>query len=94
MPVLELRDAKAQLTVGWSVPSATGVTVELDGKPLDEGIRRKLPFHVLAGPPAGIGTTVVFGCRSGKAHTLTVRWRGGDAKTVERTLRIRKAGSR
>jgi hypothetical protein len=85
---------QAQITIGWSVPAATDVTVLLDGRPLREGIRRKRPFHVLAGPPAGIGTTVVFGCHSGTRHTLVIRWSKGTSKTIERSLRIRKAASR
>lgn len=85
------RPRQAQVTIGWSVPSATRVTVELDGRPLRSGLRKRAPFHVLAGSPSGIGTTVVFGCRTGARHTITIRWRVGDSKPATRTLRIRKA---
>jgi hypothetical protein len=82
---------QAQVTVGWSVPTATAVTVLLDGRPLHQGLRDRLPFAVLAGKADGIGATVVFPCRSGQTHKVTIRWRAAGSAATTRTVTIRKA---
>lgn len=82
---------QAQVTIGWSVPSATAVDVRLDGKQLHEGIRKALPFAVPAGPPSGIGSTIVFPCRPARTHTVTIRWRMGSSTPAERTVKITRA---
>ena len=82
---------QAQVTIGWSVPNATAVDVRLDGKVLHEGIRKALPFAVPAGPPTGIGSTIVFPCRPDRTHTVKIRWRSGSSPTSERTVKITKA---
>src|SRR3954451_25301750 len=37
---------RAQVTIGWNVPSATAVSVKLDGRRIPTGIRTALPFQV------------------------------------------------
>ena len=82
---------QAQATLGWSVPEAQGVKVFLDGEQLHSGIRDRLPFSVLAGDAAGIGTTIVFPCE-GDEHEVQVRWRlDGDAPRPEQSVTISKA---
>jgi hypothetical protein len=83
---------QAQVTVGWSVPSASAVAVAFDGKKLHAGIRDALPFWVPAGKAAGIGATVVFACNSRDRHRVTVRWRMHGSPAETRTVTIRKAG--
>jgi hypothetical protein len=82
---------QAQTTIGWSVPTATSATVLLDGQVLHQGIRKQLPFAVLAGKADGLGVTVVFGCATGRSHRVTIRWRNGDSPASHRTITIRKA---
>jgi hypothetical protein len=81
---------QAQVTVGWSVPSATRVAVLLDGTALHSGIRKALPFWVPAGKPDGIGGTIVFPC-PGNRHRVTIRWRMKSSTAETRTVTIRKA---
>jgi hypothetical protein len=88
---MKAHPGQAQVTVGWSVPSATTVTVALDGTSLHSGIRKVLPFWVPAGKADGIGATVVFPCSSGNSHRITVRWRMRRSPTEMRTVTIRKA---
>ncbi len=88
---LPAHPGQAQTTIGWSVPTATSATVLLDGRALHQGIRKQLPFAVMAGKPAGIGVTVVFACRPGDHHRITIRWRDGSSPASARTVRIRKA---
>ncbi len=88
---LQAHPGQAQVTIGWSVPSATDVAVLLDGRRLHAGLRRALPFAVLAGPASGIGATVVFPCRSGDRHRITIRWRMGSSPPAQRTVTIAKA---
>jgi hypothetical protein len=82
---------QAQATVGWSAPSATSVSVLLDGTRLHSGIRKTLPFEVPAGDPSGIGSTVVFPCNAGNRHRITIRWRGHGSPMTQRTVTITKA---
>jgi hypothetical protein len=83
--------AQAQATLGWKVPEAKSVKVYLDGEKLHSGIRERLPFSVLAGDAAGIGTTVVFPCE-GDEHDIEVRWRlDGDAPSPAQAVTISKA---
>jgi hypothetical protein len=82
---------QAQVTVGWSVPTATAVTVLLDGRPLHQGLRDRIPFAVLAGKADGIGATVVFPCRSGRTHRVTIRWRAAGSAAASRTVTIHRA---
>lgn len=79
----------AQVTVGWSVPSATGVTVQLDGAELPSGLQDTAPYQVPAGSVTGIGSTIVFPCEPDR-HTITITWAMGDRST-ERTFTIAKA---
>ena len=84
--------SRAQATLGWSVPAAAAVKVFLDGEQLHSGIRKALPFSVLAGDAPGIGTTVVFSCEPGDEHEVEIRWRlKGSAPPVTRTVTITKA---
>jgi hypothetical protein len=87
---LKAHPDQAQVTAGWSVPSATHVAVLLDGAQVHAGIRKSLPFSVQAGTPAGIGTTVVFPCRGTRTHRLTVRWQAHGSPWAEREATIRK----
>lgn len=82
---------QAQISVGWSVPSATNLVVTLDGMAVHAGIRDTVPFHVPAGSPAGIGTTVVFACGPATQHTLTFTWQADGSPVTERILPITKA---
>ena len=59
---------QAQVTVGWSVPSATDVTVLLDGASPPVGIQDTAPYQVPAGKAPGVGSTIVFPCAA-DAHT-------------------------
>lgn len=80
---------QAQITVGWSVPSATEVTVELDGAALPSGIQSTVPYQVLAGHPSGIGSTLVFDCAPDR-HDVTITWTM-DGQSTERTFTSTKA---
>jgi hypothetical protein len=88
---LKAHPGQAQVTIGWSAPSATTVAVLLDGRTLHTGIRKQLPFWVPAGKPAGIGGTVVFACGSGNRHRITIQWRGPGSPVEARSVTIRKA---
>ena len=81
---------EAQVTVGWSAPSATGLTILLDGTSPPSGIQDTMPYQVPAGTAAGIGSTIVFPCDSGTEHTLTMTWSMG-TETTERTFTITEA---
>lgn len=81
--------ARSVVTVGWSAPSATAVTLSLDGQPLQTGIRTEVPFQVPAGGPTGIGAAVVFDCRSSDVHTIEVVWTDGTS-SQSRTVTITK----
>lgn len=84
--------SQAQATVGWSVPAAAAVKVFLDGEQLHSGIRKALPFAVLAGDAPGIGATVVFPCDPGDEHEIEIHWRlEGSAPPATRTVTITKA---
>jgi hypothetical protein len=88
---LEAHAGQAQVTLGWSVPSATTVAVLLDGRRVHTGIRKALPFWLPAGKAAGIGGTIVFRCRSQNRHRVTVHWRMRRSAIETRTVAIRKA---
>lgn len=91
---LPAHPGQAQVTIGWSVPAATAVTVLVDGRRVPLRIRRRAPFAVLAGTPSGIGATVVFACRSGTRHRVEIRWRAGDSPPARKVVSIRRAGRR
>ena len=88
---------RAQVTIGWNVPSATTTSAALDGHALAIGKLANLlgsaqpPFVVLAGGTTGIGTTVVFPCVPGQRHTITLRWRIGQSPITERVVTVTKA---
>lgn len=85
---------QGQVTLGWNVPDATAVDVQLDGSRPAVGIQDALPYQVPAGRPVGVGSTVVFDCAAAAEHTLTVRWSaGGDANVTERSVTVRKETS-
>jgi hypothetical protein len=84
---------QAQINVGWSVPSATELDITLDGEPVPSGIRDTLPFHVPAGPPSGVGTTIVFACGQETPHTIEITWRTSSSTSTIRTLLITKAAT-
>lgn len=82
--------AEAQVTLGWTVLSATEVTVTLDGVVLPSGIQPQAPFQVPVGDASGIGSTVRFACEPAVDHVITVSWRMGSSPPVERTVAITK----
>lgn len=84
---------EGQVTIGWSVPSATDVSVLLDGTAPATGIQDDLPYQIPAGPAAGVGSTVVFPCQSADEHTFTVIWALGDTTTTREVTVTRAAGS-
>jgi hypothetical protein len=77
--------SQAQVTIGWTAPSATQVAIGLDGAPPPSGIRNSFPFQVPAGPASGPGVTIVFACGPAFQHTITLAWR---MKKSPRTLRV------
>lgn len=81
---------EAQVTIGWSVPSATAVTVLVDGIEPATGIQPSMPYQVPAGPPSGIGATIVFPCEPLDQHTVTIRWQMGSSPAAERVVTITK----
>lgn len=91
---LPAHPGQAQVTIGWSVPAATAVAVLVDGRRVPLGLRRRPPFAVLAGTPAGIGATVVFACRPRTRHRIEIRWRAGDSPAARRVVSVRRAGRR
>jgi hypothetical protein len=85
---------QGQVTLGWNVPDATAVDVQLDGSRPAVGIQDALPYQVPAGRPVGVGSTVVFDCGTAAEHTLTVRWSAGaDTNVTERSVTVRKESS-
>jgi hypothetical protein len=85
---------QGQVTLGWNVPDATAVDVQLDGSRPAVGIQDALPYQVPAGKPVGVGSTVVFDCGAAAEHTLTVRWSAGaDTNVTERSVTVRKESS-
>ena len=83
---------EGQTTIGWSVPSATSVTVLLDGTAPATGIQDSLPYQIPAGPAPGVGSTIVFPCDSAE-HTFTFVWALGDASTTRSVTLTREAAS-
>jgi hypothetical protein len=79
---------QAQVTIGWNVPSATGVTESFDGTTMHSGIRSVLPFVVPAGPAVGPGATLVFGCHSGVNHTIVVTWSRQGLPSTSRVVKV------
>ncbi len=90
---------RAQITIGWHVPSATRVSLALDRRALSTIAVSHLlspgqpPFEVPAGGPTGIGATIVFPCVPGERHTITLRWRVGGSPATRRTVTVTKARS-
>jgi hypothetical protein len=84
---------RAQVTIGWSAPSATAVSLRLDGRKLPSGLQASPPFQVPAGPPSGNGAAVVFACRPGTRHTISIDWRIKGSPKTSRTVIVRKASS-
>jgi len=82
--------SQAQVTLGWIVPSATVVTVELDGRTLPRGIRDTVPYVVPAGKAVGPGATVVFACDDTR-HTITVNWRVRASPATTRVVSVARA---
>jgi hypothetical protein len=82
---------QAQVTIGWNVPSATRVTETFDGTIMHSGIREALPFAVSAG--VGLGTTLVFGCESGVAHTIVLTWYGQGLPPTRRVVTVHKVAA-
>ncbi|GAA2062955.1 hypothetical protein [Williamsia deligens] len=79
---------RAIVTVGWTAPSATGVTVSLDGRRLASGLSNPLPYQVPAGGPTGIGATVAFACDGPPQHTITIDWTADTLNPATRTVTI------
>ncbi len=90
---------RAQVTIGWHVPSATDVSLALDGRALSTVRLSRLlapgqpPFEVLAGGPTGIGVTIVFPCKPVERHTITMRWRIGHSPSTRRVVTVKRAHS-
>jgi hypothetical protein len=90
---------RAQVTIGWHVPSATAVSLALDGRALPVLPLPQLyatgqpPFEVPAGGPTGLGTAIVFPCVPGQRHTITLGWRAGSSPVARRVVTITKAAS-
>lgn len=82
---------EAQVTIGWNAPSATDVSLTLDGEPLVSGIQPAPPYQVPAGGPTGFGATVVFACNPASEHTIKATWKMNDSPPTERTITITKA---
>ncbi len=79
---------QAQVTVGWDVPTATDVTILLDGAPVHSGIHDELPFAVTAGTARGIGSTIVFDCAASDARTITIQWTVGASPPAEHVVQV------
>jgi hypothetical protein len=90
---------RVQVTVGWHVPSATAVSLALDGRPLSAPPLQRLyasaqpPFEVPVGGPSGIGATIVFPCVPGQRHTIALAWRAGRSPITRRVVTVTKAAS-
>jgi hypothetical protein len=90
---------RAQITIGWHVPSATAVSVALDGRALPIPALTRIyapaqpPFEVPAGPPSGVGTAIVFPCMPGERHTIALGWRAGRSPVTRRVVTVTKAPS-
>jgi hypothetical protein len=92
---LKADPGQAQVIVGWSVPTATDLVVLLDGKVLPQGLLdNPVPFAVVAGKPMGLGVTVVFGCKAGSRHTITMRWSENGGPATTRSVTVVKAAKR
>lgn len=85
---------QAQITLGWSAPSATDVSFTLDGAPLAKGIQNPIPYEVPAGGAAQVGATIVFACEPASTHTITATWRMNDSPPTERVITITKEPAR
>jgi len=90
---------RVQVEIGWHVPSATAVSLALDGRPLSTPPLERLyaagqpPFEVPAGPPSGIGAAIVFPCVPGQRHTIALGWRTGRSPVTRRVVTVTKASS-
>lgn len=90
---------RAQVTIGWHVPSATAVSLALDGRALATLPLNRLlvpgqrPFEVLAGDPSGIGATIVFPCAPGQRHTIALGWRTEHSPVTRRVVTVTEARS-
>lgn len=90
---------RAQVTIGWNVPSATTTSATLDGRAMSTGQLSRItsssrpPFELLAGGPTGIGATIVFPCVPGQRHTIKLRWKIGGSPITERVVTVTKAQS-
>lgn len=87
---LKVVPPRAIVTVGWSAPAATDVSLSLDGHVLPVGIENELPYHVPAGDPTGIGAAVVFTCDGQSQHTIDITWTGHPLAATTRTVTIVK----
>lgn len=85
---LDKTPRQAIVTVGWTAPSATSVSVTLDGRVLSTGIQPTLPYQVPAGGAPGIGATVAFSCDGPTSHTLALTWSADGLKPNTRTATI------
>ncbi|MBE7193276.1 MAG: hypothetical protein INR66_12430 [Gordonia polyisoprenivorans] len=81
---------RAIVTVGWTAPSATGVSLSLDGRRLPAGLNNPLPYQVPAGGPKGIGATVAFACDGATQHSITIDWTAAGLTPASRTVTIVK----
>ena len=90
---------RAQVTIGWHVPSATAVSLTLDGRPLPVPPLDRMyapgepPFEVPAGGPSGIGAAIVFPCRPAARHTIAMGWRAGPSPVTRRVVTITRAAA-
>jgi hypothetical protein len=90
---------RAQVTIGWNVPSATTVSLALDGRALPIPPLTHIyapaqpPFEVPAGPASGIGAAIVFPCVPGQRHTIALSWRAGSSPVTRRVVTLTKAAS-
>ena len=79
---------QVQVLIGWEVPTATDVEVELDGVPVPSGISKQLPFEVPAGPASGIGSTIVFDCDERAERTITISWSFDGSPPTQQVVEI------
>jgi len=85
--------SQGQVTIGWTVPSATQVAIVLDGAPPPSGIRGSLPYAVPAGPARGPGVTIVFACSPAAQHTIMLAWRTKDSPATVRLVPVAKVAT-
>jgi hypothetical protein len=83
--------SQAQVTIGWSAPSATQVAVVLDGVQPPSGLRPSVPYEVPAGPASGPGVTVVLACAPAVQHTIMLEWRTKGSPATVRLVSLAKA---